>query len=245
MAAALRSADAVLPVSRSLAALAALLGVDADHVCVVENGIDTAVFRPGDRSDARARLGLPADSSLLVGVGHFLPAKGYAEAIEALAVLAATWPSLCLVLIGAGPEGDALRALAESRGVADRVLWPGVQQHQRVADYLRAADVFVHPSHSEGRPNAVLEAQACGIPVVATDVGGTSEIVEGGVTGHLVAPHDPAALAHAVDLVLRDPPNACAIVAHAGARTWDDTARALVSAYRDALARRRAVAGVP
>jgi glycosyltransferase involved in cell wall biosynthesis len=103
---------------------------------------------------------------------------------------------------------------------------------------MRAADLFVHPSHSEGRPNAVLEAQACGLAAVATDVGGTSEIVEDGVTGFLVAPRDPAALADKIASALASPFDAAAVSRHGLSRTWGDTASALESAYVDAISRR-------
>lgn len=238
MSAALVAADVVLPVSRTLGALARSLGVPADRIHVVENGIDAKVFHPGDAAAARAALGLPASGRLLLGVGHFLPAKGYAEAIDALGRLAKDHPDLRLVLVGAGPEDAALREAAARHGVADRVIWPGIQPHDRVADFMRAADLFVHPSHSEGRPNAVLEAQACGLAAVATDVGGTSEIVDDGVTGFLTAPRDAARLAARIADALASPFDGAAVSQRGLARTWGDTARALENVYAEVVARR-------
>lgn len=239
---ALRAADVVLPVSQTLGDLARSLGVDGDRVRVVENGIDTTVFRPGDRAAARARVGLPAEGRVLLGIGHFVPNKGYGHALEAFASLVAAHPDLRLVLIGHGPDEERLRAQIAELGIADRVILPGVQPHEAIADWQRACDLFVHSSLSEGRPNVVLEAQACGLPAVATDVGGTREVVLDGVTGRIVPPRNPVALAAAIDASLRAPFDRGVVARHGGARTWDDTARALEDAYRTALGRRRAPA---
>ncbi|MCG3134957.1 MAG: D-inositol-3-phosphate glycosyltransferase [Planctomycetes bacterium] len=243
LAAALREADLVLPVSRTLAALARELGAHEDRVRVVENGIDAAVFRAGDRAAARAAVGAPSDGELLLGIGHFVAAKGYDVLLRAFATVRRARPSARLVLIGAGSEERPLRDLAESLGVAAHVTFPGVQPHERVADWMRAADLFVHASRSEGRPNVVLEAQACGLAAVATDVGGTSEIVADGATGRLVPPDDPGAMASAITDALAMPFDRAAVAAHGGRRTWDDTAAALEAAYADAIRRRAVAAG--
>ena len=160
---------------------------------VIPNGIDTQVFTPGDRGEARALLDLGdflPDGARLIGCGARLhPVKGHRYLLEALALLP---PDVHLALAGDGEEETRLRQQADSLGLTSRVRFIG-----RIDDMLafyRALDLFCLPSLKEGMPLSPLEAQACGIPVVVTDVGGSREAVCP-QTGTLVPAEDPAALA--------------------------------------------------
>jgi glycosyltransferase involved in cell wall biosynthesis len=147
-------------------------------------------------------LQLPAGARILLAVARLVPQKGLDTAVRALPAIRERHPHAVLVVAGEGPEHDALRALAAGLGVADAVVLPG--RAGDVAALYQAADVFVHPARWEGFGLVLLEAMLSGLPVVASRVSSIPEIVADGVTGLLVPPDDPQALAGAVDRVLGD-----------------------------------------
>jgi glycosyltransferase involved in cell wall biosynthesis len=190
----------VLAVSQDLARQMSASGIEAEHLHVVTNGVD-ARFHPRDASTYRAELGLPEEGVIALFVGLLVPVKGLDHLIDGLQQLL-DLPLTC-VLVGDGPLEQHLKErLAD--GLEDRVVFAGRQSALEIPKWMAAADLFVLPSLSEGRPNVVLEAQACGLPVVATAVGGTPELVEDGVSGMLVAPADAEALAKAMRLLVTD-----------------------------------------
>ena len=152
---------------------------------------------------ARQRLGLPAKAPVITCLANFTPTKGQAVIIDAMPSLAKRFPGIRAVLAGDGPALPSLRERAVARGVAESVVFPG--SFRAPWDLLRAADVFVLASEIEGLPLVVLEAMSQGVPVVATDVGGMPEAVIDDVTGFLLPPRDPDALAVAVTRILGDP----------------------------------------
>jgi glycosyltransferase involved in cell wall biosynthesis len=175
-------------------------GLPLHRVRVIPNGRRAAAFPPVDaagQARARRELGLPAHGDLLAMIGALSPEKRVDVAIEALATL----PDVRLAVAGAGPERDALAALAERRAPG-RVTFLG--STDRPATVLAAADALVLSSDSEGVPGALIEAGLAALPAVATDVGWVREVVVDGVTGHLVPPADPSALAVAVRSALTD-----------------------------------------
>jgi glycosyltransferase involved in cell wall biosynthesis len=168
-------------------------------VRVVPPGIPTDRFRPRDRAEARRALQLDADRTLVGTVGRLVPVKGQAHLIDALALLPAT---VDLAIVGDGPERAALDQRAGAAGLGGRVRFLG---HRDDLDAIYPAfDVFCLPSLAEGMPRTLLESQACGIPAVASAVGGVPEAVCP-ATGRLVPPADPAALAAALADVLAAP----------------------------------------
>ncbi len=175
------------------------IGLPADKVVVIPSGVDLPPEPPASRRQVRAELGIPPEAPLLGVVSRLDPLKGIHFLLQALARIADAW----LVVVGDGPQRDSLVALAAELDLIDRVHWAG--QRRDVPRLLSAFDLYVQPSLHEGLPNAVLEAMAAGLPVVATAVGGTPELVVDGVTGLLVPPADPNALAWALASLLRDP----------------------------------------
>jgi glycosyltransferase involved in cell wall biosynthesis len=178
--------------------------IDAGRIDIIPTGIDLACFgaRPRDRA-FRASHGVADADHLSVCVGRLDRYKGHDNLLEAFAGLSRERPRARLLLVGDGRFRDALSVRARDAGLADRIHFSGSLGDVRPA--LAAADVFVQASDEEGLPGAVLEAMAMGLPVVATDVGGTREAVNDGVTGILVPARDPAALAVAVKRLIDDP----------------------------------------
>jgi glycosyltransferase involved in cell wall biosynthesis len=175
----------------------------AQQVAVVPNGIDLAHLAACalDRAAARSHLGLPAWATLIVSVGRLQPVKGFDLLLEAIATMPAT---VHLALAGDGPERAALAACAARPGLAGRVHLLG--HLADVRPLLRAGDIYAQPSRREPFGLAAAEAAACGLPVVASAVGGLREIVCHGETGLLVPPGDPAELAAALAQLVADPP---------------------------------------
>jgi len=177
-------------------------GVPTARVTLLHEGIDMAPWTALSDGGAPAReaLGLPGDAIVVSCAATLRPRKGQRELIAAFDRAAAAHPRAALVLAGAGPDLEALRAQAAA--VSTRVLVPG--PIRPVADLYRATDLFVMPSFNEGLSNACLEASAAGLPLVVSSVGGLPEIVADGETGAVVAPGDSDALADALGRYLGD-----------------------------------------
>ena len=161
---------------------------------VIPNGMFISDFpSSASREEVRGELGIPPEAFLWIAVGTLNKAKDYPTMLEAAARCAQADSRFCLRIAGGGEALDDLQADADARGLAGTVRFLG--KRTDVARLLRAADAYVLSSAWEGLPNAVMEAMASGVPVLATDVGGVSDLVESGRSGWIVPPRDPAALA--------------------------------------------------
>lgn len=219
----IHGADALLTVSEAMRRTAIdQFGAAPEHVHTIVNGFNTSVFGPADQAQARQALGVAADAQLVVYVGRFVEAKGMRELVDAARQLAADNGRFRLALIGDGVMKAELLSLIEASGLADKVHLPGGLAPAEVAQWICASDVLTLPSWSEGYPNVVVEALACGRPVVATDVGGTREIVNAR-NGVLVPPKDVPALRSALGETLSRNWDHGSIAA-AMKRSWDDVA---------------------
>jgi glycosyltransferase involved in cell wall biosynthesis len=204
------------------------IGVPAGRIQVLRNGVDLDVFAPRDRLSARRQLGINPSGPVLASVGWLIPRKGHDLAIQAAALL----PEANLLIVGEGPEDAALRRLAERLGVAGRVHFLGTMPQQHLPTVFNAADVLVLASSREGLPNVILEALACGTPVVATAVWGTPEVVAIPVAGRLVEERSPEALGRAVRDLLADPPARAAVRAYAERFAWGPTTAGQIRLFR-------------
>lgn len=223
---ALRGAAAVIAVSRALADKAVAIGADAARVHVLYNGVDSALFAPGSRTEARERLHLAAGSPLLLYVGNLKSSKGCMDLLEAFPALLAAHPQARLIYVGQGPCRAGLFQRAAALGCAERLSMIGAVAHAALGDWFRAADLLCLPSHNEGVPNVVLEAMACGIPVVATRVGGIPEVVPE-YAGILVPVHQREALSAALIEASGRAWNSATIAAHANHFRWEDNVQRL------------------
>ena len=221
-----------------------LYGAPRERLELVPSGVDHAFFSPGDRAGARTALGLD-DRPTLLFVGRIQPLKGLTVAVEALARLRDRSTRLVVVGGPSGAEGPAelarVMGLIAELGLGDRVTFIEPQPHHMLSTWYRAADVVVVPSRSESFGLVALEAAACGVPVVASAVGGLRTLVDDGVTGLLVEDRDPAAWARAIDRLLDEPEKAAwmgaAAAADARRYSWSTTAGRLRRLYADLRAR--------
>jgi len=189
-------ADAIFTVSSELRDYHARQAwFDAARIRVVHNGVETRKFQPDARmrEEARRKLGISADEFVVGSVGRMVAIKDHPTLLQAAAELARRGVNVRVLLAGAGPELENHRAMVTATPeLAQRVNFLGPTGN--VAEVLNAIDVFVLPSLLEGMSNTILEAMACGIPVVATRVGGNPELVQDGATGWLFTPREVAAL---------------------------------------------------
>ncbi|EYF02311.1 glycosyltransferase family 4 protein [Chondromyces apiculatus] len=231
--------DRVIAVSEDARKVAVEIeGVDPRRVVTILNGVDTEEFRPGDPAEARARLGLPQRGFHIGCVARLSPEKDHATLLTAFSALLARRADAHLTLIGDGALRRDLEAQAASLGITSSVTFTGMRSD--IAESLPAFDVFTLTSRTEGISLTLAEAAACGLPIVATRVGGNPEIVREGETGLLVPPNDPAALTLAFDtMASRDDREALG----ARGRAWvaerfsaAQMARAYTTLYADVLA---------
>jgi len=243
-------ADLVLaPTPTEAAQLVGLYRADPDAVRLVPPGVDHLLFVPGDRSRARERLHL-SGLRLALYVGRLQPHKGPDVAIRTLAEAIAIDPDvaadLVLAIVGgpSGPDKGAevarLLELASALGVSERVMLFPPQPQSKLADFYLAADVVLVPSRSESFGLVALEAQACGTPVVAANVGGLPYVIEDRRSGFLVEGHDPGDHADRLLQILRDPRRQSAFGEEAARQalrfTWDATTDQMVRVYDEVLA---------
>lgn len=218
---ALRRAGAVIAVSQALADKAVVIGAEPGRVHTLYNGVDGERFAPGPREAARQRLGLPAAAPRVLYVGNLKRNKGCIDLLEAFPALLAACPQARLVYVGDGECRDQLQRRAAALGLQERVDLRGEVAHAALGDWFRAADLLCLPSYNEGVPNVVLEAMSCGIPVVATRVGGIPEVVPEHA-GILVSPRAGEELAAALLDASRRAWDGARIAGHARGFRWDD-----------------------
>ena len=186
-----------LDMARACLPAQSVTGLTLMPICV-----DTTLFCPGDRAAARSSLGLPQAGHILLFVGRLEEAKGTKRLIEALASLAGRDEPLSLILIGDGSQRLVMEEQARRAGVADHLVFAGWVDHDALPAWLQASDALLLPSDYEGLPTAVIEALACGIPVVATAVGGLSGLIEEDKNGLLLHEVSSEALTAATERAL-------------------------------------------
>jgi len=238
-------ADAVLAnCSAEAEQLVDYYGADPDRIEIVPPGVDHAFFSPGSQAGARWALRTD-DRPLLLFVGRIQPLKGVDVAVETLARLERTDARLWIVggASGTGGEGEVgrVRRLIDDHNLGSRVQFVPPQPHHLLSTFYRAADVCLVPSRSESFGLVALEAAACGVPTVASAVGGLTTLVEHGFTGYLVEGRDPGHYASFVDGILADPVLARRLSVSAAARgrtyTWSASAARLDRLYADLQSR--------
>jgi teichuronic acid biosynthesis glycosyltransferase TuaC len=224
--------DAVIAVSEALRDRIHELGIERRRIHRIPPAVEHETFRPGDRLQARIRLGLPATSPVLLWVGRMAPVKSVTTLIDALAALRRTHPAVRLCLVGDGPLRRQLESQVIRSGLGEHARFEGFVAPANLPDWYRAADVTVLPSVSEGSPNVLLESIACGTPFVASDVGGVRAIATDGLD-ILVPPLNVESLTSALDQVLRRRPRGPR--PNGLTRSWADCAQVIAGVLREAI----------
>jgi glycosyltransferase involved in cell wall biosynthesis len=196
-----RSIDAFIVISKEIDALLAEEGVPDRKRILISNGVDVEHFSPSsktEKADLRARMGFATvDELFAIYTGRLSPEKGVGNLVRVWPEIHKLFPNVKLLILGDGPEGALLRQMA-----SDNIIFLGSKED--VASYLKISDLFVLPSLAEGLSNSLLEAMACGLPVVATSVGGNPELIRDRVTGRIVLPGDGRELQSAIVGLLAD-----------------------------------------
>ncbi|MCI0430956.1 MAG: glycosyltransferase [Rhodospirillales bacterium] len=224
-----RASAASVAVSAGLRDRMAAIGIDPASITVLRNGVDLDRFRPIDRQAARRRIGV--DGRVLLSVGHLINRKGHDLVIVALAKL----PGWSLLIVGEGPLRDRLQRRAAAASCADRVRLVGGVPQEELIDYYNAADILVLASSREGMANVLLEAAACGTPIVATRAEGSAEVVLEPEVGRLLPERSPEAIVAAVRDLETRPCDREQIRDQARRLGWEPTVAGLIALYRRVL----------
>ena len=224
-----RRADAIITVCNALRDEVVAMGIDADRVVSLRNGVDLQLFRPTERT--------PNPMFTLLAVGHLVPVKAQDLIIGALPLL----PGVRLVLAGDGPDRAKLENLARELKVMDRVTFLGAVPQAQLRAHYGAADALVLSSSREGWANVLLEAMACGTPVVASRVYGTPEVVAAPEAGVLMRERSYQGVADAVNALRANYPDRAATRRYAERFSWDDTTEGQIRLFESVLARQSRV----
>ncbi len=228
---ALARADGVMVVSEALKRRIIELGVEENKIAVIRNGVDREVFYPRNQTEARRKLGLDLQSRIIVSVAALVPLKGVDRLIDAMALMRnSMWDANAkLYVIGEGPQRAALESRIARHGLADRAFLVGQRPQSELAEWYSAADLFCLASHREGCPNVVIEAMACGLPVVASDVGGVGELISKQNYGCALPSPSADKFAEAIMAALSANWDRGEIARGGAARSWADVANEVIS----------------
>lgn len=219
----LNNASGIIAVSSALKSRMIELGVPENKIQFIGNGVDTELFRLGDKLEARRALGLPEGGKILVSVATLREAKGHQHVIAALAKIAPRYPGLRLYLVGEGSYRTQIEQLVQKLSLQDRVFLAGSRSNDEIPLWFNAANLSVLASSREGWPNVILESLACGTPVIGTPVGQIPEILASGDLG-LITEQNPEALASAIDTALGREWNRTRLMRFAHSRPWKTVA---------------------
>jgi glycosyltransferase involved in cell wall biosynthesis len=237
---AISCAARVFSVADSLKRHVVSLGASANKIRVVGNGVDVNKFYALDRLQERAELNIPANTKVLVSVAALVDRKGFHRVIEVLPELIKKYPDLIYLIIGGdSPEGNIKHKLVQqvkTLGLENHVRFLGALSSEQLKKPLSTADIFTLSTANEGWANVFLEAMACGLPVVTTDVGGNREVVKNNDLGIIVPFDDKQALINALLQGLERTWDKESIVAYARNNAWDTRVDILVDEFKKLVA---------
>jgi glycosyltransferase involved in cell wall biosynthesis len=230
----LEKADAVIGVSEALKKSMINLRVSPDKIRVISNGVDAICFQPVAIDEARRRLGISDENSIIVSVGSLIPSKGHELLIRAFAMLAPEHNGLRLYILGEGPHRKALELLVAKLGLTDSVHLPGKRPNEELPLWFSAAKLSCLTTEREGWPNVLTESLACGTPVVATRVGGIPEIIHSDQLGILVNQTEDS-IVRGIEEGLTRNWNREQISRQTRTRTWDQVAAEVEEVLRQVI----------
>ena len=237
----LKDADKILTVSKETKKYVLRLGADKTKTSVMYNGVDTKCFQTADKTRSRKKLNLPDDRRIVFSVRRLVYKNGLDTLIESVPEVAREFPDVLFVVAGKGPSRQLIEDRINELGIGNNIMLTGFVPDELLPVYYNASDYFVLPSASgEGLPLVLFEAMACGLPVVATTVGGTPEIVEQKKNGVLVPARNPKKMAKGLLELLKNEKLTKSIGEQARTDivsrfSWDENARKLEKVYRQFL----------
>jgi glycosyltransferase involved in cell wall biosynthesis len=236
IAGALKRTDYITAVSNNLKDVIYSLRTPKKSVDVIPNGVDLSLFSIINKLDARKEVGISQKQSLILTVGSLDEVKGTKFLIEALGTMKKNNNSSLplLISIGDGPLKLSLRSLAEELGIADHVRFLGKRPHKEIPLWMNAANLFCLPSLREGHPNVVIEAFACGVPVVASNVGAIPELINS-TNGYVWQNRNPTALALQLEYGLNRNWDRAEIRRNVADYSWENCARRYHDVYSSLL----------
>jgi glycosyltransferase involved in cell wall biosynthesis len=236
---ALRQCTGIICVARALQELALAQDIPGEKIRVIPNAVDRQTYRPSPQGEARRLLGISGGERFIVAVGMLVQGKGHHILVRAFSRLLEKHRDLRLVLIGGETHEPRypreLRKLIGELGLADRAVLAGSQSPQRVVTWLQAADLFALPTFDEGCCNAILEAMACGLPVVTTPVGDNAALIDPPRRGLLAPVKNADALAEVLEAALSQSWDRGEIARHGAEYTWDEVANQTGDFFRERL----------
>lgn len=230
-----RRADASIGVCNALVDVLRGWGIDEQRLHVMRNGVDLQRFRPLPLEESRRQLGI-AGGPVLLSVGHLIERKGHHLAVAAMPLVLQHHPKANLLIIGEGEERGRLQAQIDSMGIGGHARLVGAVPNDRLVNWYSAADALILASSREGWANVLLEAMACGTPVVATRIWGTPEVVAEDAVGLLVERRDGEALGKSLLSLLAQPRDRAQVRRYAEGFGWDATTRAQIALFKRLVA---------
>jgi len=231
-----RQADCIIAVSISQKKKILVFDSSVEKkIKVIPNGVDLSDFKPMASGFTRKKIGFNVGSSAITFVGRLDPVKGVSYLLEAIKKLDESGLKINLLVVGEGCELANLKKLTLDLGLSEKVFFAGARPHNEIALWMNACDVFVLPSFDEGWPTVFFEAMACGKPIVATNVGGSPEVIKSTDFGFLVPPGNSTALAEAIKKALAKKWDKSKILAYAGKHSWSEIAKRTFRVYEDVL----------
>ncbi|MCK5342985.1 MAG: glycosyltransferase, partial [Candidatus Heimdallarchaeota archaeon] len=233
----LHNVKKIFSVARFLKKITVALGIPGEKIVVVPNGVDNEKFQPLDRKESREKLQIPDDYKVIISIGGLTERKGFHRVIEVLPEIMSKLNDkkvIYIIIGGPSAEGDYSSALKKqiSKLHLEHSVWMvGQKEHDELALWLSSANLFCLATRNEGCPNVLLEAMACGLPVVATDVGGISEIITSEKFAILVKFGNSDELRDAILEALRKDWDNGKIVEHVSRYSWEIVATQLISEY--------------
>lgn len=240
---ALRHFDEVISVSDTMREQLIGMGIRENRITVIRNALVIDEYQPNkDNNDFRRELGIDDDVKIIANIGRLSPEKGQDIFIEAAHLILKRHTRVCFVLIGIGPEQQAIEALVDKYGIRNHVIFAGYRGDMK--NVYHSIDLVVQSSYTEGMPNVILESLLMAVPVVATDVGGTREIVSHQQTGLLIDAHNLEQLVDGIEDYLKSPEKHASMAAEGRKyveRNFDHNNRVarLMDVYDKVLNRRR------
>ncbi len=234
-------AQKIITVSKTLAEKIVATGIPEEKVYLMPKGVDTEMFYPQDRQKMRNMLSIPQDKVVVLYMGNLVAVKNPLAVVEAaVALTLQERESLHFIMVGDGGLRKRIEQIIKEKGLVDSFSLIGRVDPSQVGYWMNAADVLVLPSLNEGMPNVLYEAMACGLPVIASNVGGVPEIIEEGITGFLVDVSDLQELKNRILTCAKDRPlrerigRNSRMYIEKRKLNWDENAKKIVMVYQKA-----------